>query len=64
MPIYEYRCKTCNNCFEKLVFITDDEPVVCPECSDRKVKRLLSCSSLIGTSTESGCSGNAPKGFS
>ncbi len=43
MPIYEYRCKICNNRFEELVGIKDkDRGVVCPVCNSRKLEKLLS----------------------
>jgi putative FmdB family regulatory protein len=40
MPLYEYTCKQCENCFEALVF--DGEAISCPHCQSAKVKRLLS----------------------
>jgi len=43
MPIYEYQCSDCENCFEKLVFGKED--VVCPKCGGQ-VHRLMSCCSF------------------
>jgi len=63
MPIYEYKCEKCNNCFEKLVFASDDEDVACPCCGTKKVKKLLSGASFLGTSGHGSCS-SAPTGFS
>ncbi len=69
MPIYEYECEKCGNSFEKLVFGSDKEPVSCPECKAKDVKRLLSSTGFIGSSGMSGsggsgCSTGAPSGFS
>lgn len=41
MPIYEYRCSKCNQDFETLVF-RSDEPVNCPLCKGKRVRRLMS----------------------
>jgi putative FmdB family regulatory protein len=60
MPIYEYRCETCDACFEKLVFSGDDEPVCCPECGSEKVQRQLSC---VNTAGSNACKSSAA-GFS
>jgi len=63
MPIYEYQCENCDHCFEKLVFASDDELPTCPECTGKKVKKLVSCSSFIGSSGLGSCTG-ATGGFS
>ena len=41
MPIYEFSCKKCDNQFEYLVF-KDGEIVNCPDCGNKKVKKLMS----------------------
>ena len=41
MPIYEYRCRHCENSFEELVR-SARESVACPECASAEVERLLS----------------------
>ena len=40
MPIYDYRCRGCDNHFEQLV--RGNRPVVCPRCSGDQLERLLS----------------------
>ena len=40
MPLYEYSCRQCEHTFEALVF--DGDEVECPECSGKRVQRLLS----------------------
>ncbi len=42
MPIYEYHCAKCGNCFEHLQFASDGEKVACPACSSPQVERQLS----------------------
>ena len=42
MPIYEYHCAGCGNCFEHLQFASDAGPVLCPQCGSRRVDRQLS----------------------
>ena len=64
MPIYEYKCKKCEACFEKLVFAGDEEPVECPECGTRQVDKLMSCSSFMDSGVGRACSGGSASGFS
>jgi putative FmdB family regulatory protein len=44
MPVYEYRCESCGERFEKLVRSIRQEPreVRCPACQDTEVRRLIS----------------------
>ena len=44
MPVYEYRCESCGECFEKLVRSIHQEPpeVHCPACQGTEVRRLIS----------------------
>jgi len=64
MPIYEYRCEKCDQCFERLVFAGDREPVVCPRCGTGEVIKLMSCASFMGGSDGLGRTCNAGSGFS
>ena len=64
MPIYEYKCQSCDTCFERLVFSGDEEAVDCPECGSRKVSKLISCASFIGDSSSGLCSSESSSGFS
>ena len=41
MPLYEYRCEKCNEEFEVLRRINDEEEVRCPKC-DEPAKKLVS----------------------
>ncbi|MDH7601267.1 MAG: zinc ribbon domain-containing protein [Armatimonadota bacterium] len=42
MPIYEYRCGSCENRFELLTTISRADQAVCPKCGSDKVRRLVS----------------------
>lgn len=43
MPVYEYRCLSCNTQFERLGLISERENgVSCPECGGKQAERLLS----------------------
>ncbi|MCR4428544.1 MAG: zinc ribbon domain-containing protein [Caldiserica bacterium] len=43
MPIYEYQCLNCHHRFEFLAGIGfEEQPLVCPRCKSRNLKRLLS----------------------
>jgi putative FmdB family regulatory protein len=56
MPIYEYTCKKCNHCFEHLTFSKSESSPPCPQCGDKKVKKLMSagCVRPKGIPTGSG----------
>jgi putative FmdB family regulatory protein len=60
MPIYEYQCCACKECFEKLVF-GQNPGVLCPKCgSDKTEKRLSKFGmgrSSDGSSGGSSCGG-------
>ena len=55
MPIYEYRCEVCDNCFERLVFAGDDQEVACPQCNGKHVRRLMSAAACVGLSGSKSC---------
>jgi len=52
MPLYEYRCKSCEKKFETLVSLREsDDPVKCPDCGSEETDRLLSTfSASVGSS--------------
>ena len=42
MPIYEYRCQSCEHRLEKLQKMSEGVLVDCPECKQPALKRLVS----------------------
>ncbi len=48
MPIYEYRCKSCGERFDRLSLSVSQVPaeVVCPACQSAHVQRLISASAV------------------
>lgn len=48
MPIYEYRCGTCDRYFEELVDMSNADSIRCPKCDSKRVERLLSVFSPHG----------------
>ncbi len=51
MPIYEYRCKKCDNNFEKLVSLSSKDKIKCPKCESGNVVKKMS----MTASGKSGC---------
>lgn len=41
MPIYEYRCSNCSHEFEESQSIKDSSLIICPECSQEKLNRVI-----------------------
>ena len=54
MPIYEFRCLKCNDCFEILVMNQEDEvELKCPHCKSEEFERVISASGYsIGNSSD------------
>ena len=45
MPLYEFRCLKCNDCFEILVMKKEEEVALrCPHCKSDEFERVLSAS--------------------
>jgi putative FmdB family regulatory protein len=45
MPLYEFRCLKCNDCFEFLVMKKEEEMELrCPKCKSEDFERVLSVS--------------------
>jgi putative FmdB family regulatory protein len=43
MPIFEFRCLACNECFEILVMKREEsDELRCPKCSSEEFERVLS----------------------
>ena len=49
MPIFEFRCPSCETTFERLVRVA--EKVNCPSCGSRRVEKLLSVPARPASST-------------
>jgi len=44
MPIYEFKCLKCNECFELLLMNSDTTvEMKCPKCASEELERVLSC---------------------
>ncbi|HSF15611.1 MAG TPA: zinc ribbon domain-containing protein [Vicinamibacteria bacterium] len=59
MPIYEYRCKTCEQEFEALIL--GKERASCPFCESSKLEKLLSTFSALTVSAGSLTSRELPQ---
>ena len=46
MPIYEYRCESCEHRLEKLQKMSEGDLVDCPECKTPSLKRLVSAAAF------------------
>ncbi len=60
MPIYEYQCKACDHCFEKLHLSADEPMPDCPECKSKNVERLMSSGSVRPQGIPTGSGGFTP----
>lgn len=49
MPLFEFRCETCQHDFEEL--IRSNEQPVCPKCGHTKVEKLFSVPAPLASQT-------------
>ncbi|NLS45527.1 MAG: zinc ribbon domain-containing protein [Firmicutes bacterium] len=50
MPIFEFKCRECDNKFEELLQSSDISRVTCPNCGSGEIKRLISTFAFGGES--------------
>ena len=49
MPIYEYVCRKCKECFEYMIFSSNDSKTIsCPSCGSHDVEKIMSVFSCRG----------------
>lgn len=54
MPIFEYRCRHCDHCFETVVYNAAEEcGVRCPQCDCAEIEKMLSLFSRSCSSRDS-----------
>jgi putative FmdB family regulatory protein len=59
MPIYEFRCKHCENVFEFLCIHSDGKnAAMCPACGGKESEKLLSAFSTVSSNSHQGLSHN------
>ncbi len=65
MALREYHCAKCGATFERIIRSARDErKVACPECGERRVRRLISRFATAGTSNDSQKANNCACGSS
>jgi len=57
MPIYEFKCRTCESQFEVLTSFKERDKVKCPACQSQEVDALLTTFSTKITPYQDGSSG-------
>ncbi len=57
MPIYEFKCQSCEHQFEKLIFPGDDPTPPCPKCQAPRVEKLMSAGAIRAQGIPSGGGG-------
>lgn len=59
MPVYEYKCLTCEKIFDALRKMDEmDQKISCPHCGNNETKRQLS---VFGVGSSRHSSGNVSK---
>ncbi|KPJ59948.1 MAG: hypothetical protein AMJ46_09225 [Latescibacteria bacterium DG_63] len=61
MPIYEFKCRSCGEQFEKLCIVGEDKGVRCPRCGGHRSERLFS---LFGVRSSSKSTSSSHSGSS
>ncbi len=58
MPIYEFRCSSCDHVFEELIFRKSEiQELVCPRCGATQVNQQMSTFASTSESHSGGCGG-------
>ena len=52
MPIFEYRCLTCDKQFELLVLPTFASALECPSCQSKDLEKLISLAAISSDHTQ------------
>lgn len=67
MPIYEFRCSSCDHVFEELIFRTTEiKDLVCPRCKATGIDKQMSTFASTGDASPCGdaafaeCGSGAP----
>ncbi len=60
MPIYEFKCNSCNHEFEALFLSADDSLPNCTKCNSNSVEKLLSAGSFRPNGIPVGSGGFKP----
>ena len=59
MPIYEYKCKKCDNKFEQILSASEAKKLIkCNKCDSIEVEKVISAPaglSMAGESSDSSC---------
>lgn len=53
MPVYEFKCRECNNQYEAYVPRIDGM-IDCPSCQSKNVERLMSAPAILDSVGDSG----------
>ncbi len=70
MPTYDYECDACGHRFEAFQSMMDDALTVCPECSEKMLRRLITGGTgvifrgsgfYVNDSKKGGSSSSSPK---
>lgn len=65
MPIYEYKCQQCDECFSILQWGSSNDDIICPRCNSNNVKKQISSfSGSCSLGSGSSSSGGSSSGFS
>lgn len=46
MPLYEFKCKTCDHKFEELLSFSDKSIPDCPKCQSTETTKLVSAGAV------------------
>jgi putative FmdB family regulatory protein len=64
MPIYEYKCKECDQKFEIFVFSNTQENIPCAKCGSKNTEKVISKFAPSGGFNFGGSSCSGTGGFS
>ena len=47
MPLYPYRCESCEHSFDELQRMSDEPLKICPKCKKPELKKLIGAANFV-----------------
>ncbi|WP_442918232.1 FmdB family zinc ribbon protein [Magnetococcus sp. PR-3] len=49
MPLYDYKCDSCDHTFEVQHSMSETPKLACPKCEAKEIRKILSTGGIVGS---------------